>query len=361
MARLLLLLHHISLSSRTARQELPRRTAFYSLLLVLCALPLAAQSSRGDIKIFIPRPVSNPGIFAQQDFFAEQFKMEIAAANYTVTDKRGEADYNINLTVDDNEYYGQPDEKQYMLTLVLTRTADNKDIVQFSWPFTEMTEMYQWNLYLVYQAMANVPLTKEIDEQTKTIIEREKLVGQQIDDRWRNQWLYLNVNAGIDLIYYLRNQDGKLQTGAFMPALLAGLEWHCLNFLSLELDVKPRFLSMNEITLSGALTARLVLKFGTMMLEPYGGGEYAYSFSTPVPPFSLLAGLQVGTRGAATSAWVLDFGFTQNLTGAYKSDINGEEYGLTRFHILLGYKFGFKDRKPVIKEEPPAGTAAGAQ
>jgi hypothetical protein len=341
-------------------QELLRRTAFYVLLFVLCSFPLAAQSSRGDIKIFIPRPVSHPGIYTQEDFFAEQFKMEISAANYTITDKRGEADYTVNLTIDDNEYYGQPDEKQYMLTLVLTRTADSKDIVQFSWPFTEMTEMYQWNLYLVYQAMANVPLTKEVDELTKTIIERERTVGPKIDDRWRNQWVYLNVGGGLDLVYYLRSQDGRLQTGSFMPALIAGVEWHCLDFLSAELDIKPRFLAMNEMSLSAALTARIVLKFGTMMLELYGGGEYAYGFTNPLPPFSAVAGLQTGTRGGATSAWVLDFGFTQNLTGSYKAS-NGENYGLTRFHILLGYKFGFKDRKPVEKEELSADSNAGGQ
>jgi hypothetical protein len=350
-----------------ARRELPGRVVFYPLLLVLCAIPLAAQASRGDIKIFIPRPVSRPGIYAQQDFFAEQFKMEITAANYTITDKRDEADYTVGLTVDGNEYYGQPDEKQYILTLVLTRTADNKDIVQFSWPFTEMTEMYQWNLYLVYQAMANVPLVKEIDEPTKTIIERERLVGPQIDDRWRNQWVYVNVGAGMDMIYFLIRDGenaGKLQTGSFMPTLLAGVEWHCLDFFSAELDVKPRFIKIKEMSLSAALTARVVFKFGVMMLELYGGGEYALGLSRSVPAFSVLAGLQVGTRGATRSAWVLDFGFTRNLTGAYDG-YNGNEfagsYGLTRFHILLGYKFGFKDRKPVGKEEPPAGTAAGAQ
>jgi hypothetical protein len=148
--------------------------ALCCVLPALClARPLFAQTSRSDVKIFIPRPESKPGIREQEDFFAEQFKMEITAAGYTITDNRAEADYLIQLIVENNEYWGEPGEKQFSLYLLLIRAHDNTEMVRYSWPFTEMTEMYSWNLYLVYQAMALVPMTKETDDPARVIVEKE--------------------------------------------------------------------------------------------------------------------------------------------------------------------------------------------
>jgi hypothetical protein len=49
------------------------------------AAVLFAQSTRGDIKIFIPRPISNTGINEQQDFFAEQFNLSHDRSHDTMT------------------------------------------------------------------------------------------------------------------------------------------------------------------------------------------------------------------------------------------------------------------------------------
>jgi hypothetical protein len=327
--------------------------------------PLLAQSSRGDIKIFIPRPVSNPGIFAQQDFFAEQFKMEITAANYTVTDRRDEADYLVQLTVDDNEYYGEPDEKQYILTLALTRTEDGKEIVRFAWPFTDMTEMYQWNLYLVYQAMANVPLTKEVEAPTRIIVERE--VEALLDDHWRNKWLYLYIAAGLEPGVMIDSSRAGAY-GFLMPAMVVGMELQFLNFMSAELDLMPaRFTSDGKqqlYTPAAALLLKGIWKPGVVfMVEPYAGIEASLAIppGPEVPPLSMRAGLQYSIRMGSWTAVTVDAGVSYNVMGEFAHG-DGSRYNLLRISLCGGVKLGFKDRPAKgAKNTPDAATANGAK
>jgi hypothetical protein len=337
-----------------------------AFFILLCAafsrFPLSAQTSRTDIKIFIPRPESRPRIYEQQDFFAEQFKMEISAANYTITDNRNEADYLVRLIIDNNEYYGQPGEKQYILTLVLVRTEDNKDIVQFAWPFTELTEMYQWNLYLVYQAMANVPMTKETGSPTKTIIERETNTitqtgggdgagGAGRDDRWRNKWMYLNFSVGADMAYMVRSGSVLTDQGMVAPMAFVGVEVQFLGWMSIELDAaKVRLLHDTKqyyITISPSASLKWVFKLADFaMLEPYAGAEYSIAVAgISVPWLSVAGGIQAGVRGGDRGAIIVDFNVAYSLLGSWRLASGEREYGAARFTFSAGYKLGFWDRK----------------
>jgi hypothetical protein len=321
------------------------------LLLAAAGGGIFAQSSRADVKIFIPRPESRPRIYAQQDFFAEQFKMEISAAMYTVTDNQAEADYLIMLTIDDNPYWGEPGEKQYSLTLALVRASDRSEVVRFSWPFTDMTEMYQWNLYLVYQAMANVPFVKQVDDPTKTIIEREVSRTASKDDRWRNKWLYIKLVGGADLTYFLRPGGMTTDRGMVMPTLIFGAELHFLPVLSFELDARARFLhdgAQYLITPSADALLKCVFKMSDyIMLEPFGGAEYSIEplNGSAIPWLSVLAGVQFGFRAGTHGAVVLDFDVTYNLLGKHMLQNDRTEYNTVKFGLAVGYKFGFFDRK----------------
>jgi hypothetical protein len=333
--------------------------AVFSLLFLLAVLfPLSAQNSRSDIKVFIARPVSSPGITEQEDFFAEQFKMEIGAANYTVTDNRDEADYLILLTVDNNDYWGQPDEKRYILALALVRTADNKEIVQFAWPFTEMSEMYQWNLYLVYQALANVPMTRETNDHAQTVVEREQVFvgGDGVvvagrDEHWRNKWLYLNFCVGADMAYLVREGSVLTDQGMIVPVGFLGAEIQFLDTLSVELDaVKVRLLHDTEkyiVTLCPAAVLKWVFKPDDYaMIEPYAGAEYAIALSGEnVPQLSVLGGAQFGFRGGSRGAFVIDLGICYSLKGTMRLPEGTREHGLMRVTFSIGYKLGFWDRK----------------
>jgi hypothetical protein len=329
------------------------RLALSALLFALFPrFPLAAQN-RTDVKIFIPRPLANTGINKQQDFFAEQFKMEISAANYTVTDGQDEADYLIQLTIDDNEYWGEPDEKQFILTLALIRAEGSAEIVRFSWPFTEMIEMYQWNLYLVYQAMANVPMTKEVDEPVKTIVEREIRTEAPAarDDRWRNKWLYVNFSAGADMVYLVRTGSVLTDQGLVAPIGFVGAEIQFLDMMALELDaLKVRLLHDTNryvITLNSSALLKWVFKPDDFaMIEPYAGAEYSFAVTgEKLPWLSVLAGVQAGVRGGERGSAIIDFGVSYSLLGSWHLASGEREYGVMRFVFSAGYKFGFWDRK----------------
>jgi hypothetical protein len=335
-----------------------RSIVLFSLLFAVSSL-LSAQSSRGDIKVFIPRPISNTGINEQQDFFAEQFKMEISAANYTITDKRDEADYLVQLTADNNVYYGEPDEKRYVVTLALVRTEDNKEIVRFSWPFTEMTEMYQWNLYLVYQAMANVPLTKDIDDPSRIIVERE-IERALASERWRDQWLYAVFGGSLDAGFLVPVGGMAIKSGMVMATALAGIEFQFLDFMSLELDpLKVRMVGDGEkrfVSLAFPLLLKAALKFSAVMLEPYAGAEAAFGLGGRMPLLSGIWGVQLGFRCSDRSALLLDFNATAGLVAPFEL-ANGESCSIVRFSFGAGWKIGRLDRK---KRTPPASSTGSA-
>ena len=154
------------------------------LLLVLVAASAFAQS-REDTLIHVLPVTGTP---EQATYFKQNFDMEIAAANYTITQNAGEADYLFQLSVSPNMVLyddgtmdlAPPDEPQNILTVTLIRGEDNEEIVSFSFPFTDLEEMYEHNLALVYGAMANVPITRLGD-----------VVVVDESDLWRNKWLYI--------------------------------------------------------------------------------------------------------------------------------------------------------------------------
>jgi hypothetical protein len=312
--------------------------------ILLCALLILLSSAawaqdRSKISVYIPMPEG--GTNEQREYFYNSFKMELVGANYPLAPTREKSAYTLLLTINDSPYFkshaDRVDESlmPYELMLRLVRSENNNEIVMMSFFFDTPESMNGWNLYLLYNLLANA----WADDDTA--------LNQMLNDRWRNQTLYLPVCAGVDFGYYLRRDDGKIQTGIVAPALLAGVEWQFFDFFSAELDVKPRFMEDQAPALAASLTGRAVLKFGAVMLELYGGGEFSVGLGISVPWLSVIGGVQAGVRAAPQSAWILDYGFTRNFVDSYNA-ANGTGYDLIRFHTLAGIKFGFKDRKPLI-------------
>jgi hypothetical protein len=323
-----------------------------SLLLSLCCSALYAQD-RSKLSVYVPLPEG--GTAQQKEYFQTNFKMELIGANYPSTETRAESAYTLLLTIQDNPDFvptaatdgvtswDDNQLKPFELGIKLVHSDNDEEVVSFSFLFDTIESMNEWNLYLLYQALANAYVGDGAPPPP----------APEADDRWRNQTFYLNIGAGADLGFFLRSSNGQIDTGIVVPALLLGLEWHILNFLSVELDVKPRLMENYAITAAAALTARAVFKPSTVMLELYGGLEYAYALDISVPPLSMLAGFQLGFQGAPRSAWVLDIGFTRYITGTVHAT-NGKDYSLSRIHLLAGFKFGFRDRKAKNKEPEAA-------
>jgi hypothetical protein len=296
--------------------------------------------------VYVPMP--SGGTAGQRGYFHDNFRMELIGANYPSVETAEESVFTLAMEIVDNPDFDATiqagdENKRYMLNIQLQWSSDNSEIVRYSFYFNDTESMADWNLYLLYQAMANAPMPE--DEAPETVV-----VTAPLDDRWRNQTLYLNLNAGLGMSFFIRPGDSKVETGSLMPFVMAGLEWHLLDFLSLELDpVKPRLMKNDDnylITLSGSLAVKGVLKLGATMLEPYAGMEGTMSLNnSPVPLLSALGGIQLGVRGAPQSAWVIDIGATKNVLGTFQGT-NGDNYNMLTVHLLAGFKFGFIDRKP---------------
>ncbi|MDR2376937.1 MAG: hypothetical protein LBD96_10940, partial [Treponema sp.] len=127
-------------------------------VMFLCSAMMLFAQSRDDVTVYVA-PVTG-GIPEQQMFFAENFKMELMGANYAVVENQVDSDYTMNLSISQEieasyeDEYGRMLAEQIIniLTVSLLSTEDAREILQFSWAFETLEEMYEWNLHLIYQA-----------------------------------------------------------------------------------------------------------------------------------------------------------------------------------------------------------------
>lgn len=313
-------------------------------LALLGAVCAAQAQSRSKTRIYVP-PVQG-GTPEQQKFFQEQFQEEIRGAGYSVADSKDDSDYTVQLSVQPNpEYSSGGTAERYILLLQFLESQTGEEMAQFDFPFTALETMYEWNLYLLYKAVALIP-----DNPDAAGAAAPPPAAPEIDNRWRAKRLYLNFGLGVDLAYFMKPDTAVTTQGMVMPAVLAGVELHLLDFFSLEADpVKIRFLHDGDqyiVTPGFALLFKGVLKLSDyIMFEPYAGAEYSIPLfsEAEIPALSVLAGAQFGLRSGSREAFTLDIGVTYSMMGHLKL-ITGTSSGVLKFGLLLGWKIGFIDR-----------------
>jgi hypothetical protein len=322
---------------------------------------------REDILVHVLPVTGTP---EQANFFKENFEMEITGGGYTITQNPADADYLFQLNVRPNmivyedgaEEQAPADEGLFLLHLTLIRAEDSTDIVSFSFPFTELNEMYDFNLKLVYEAMANVPITRLGDIE---IIDES--------DAWRNKWIYLRASGDFIIsVYELRSRvpiynnskpdDPPVeilnnQIGTF-PGITVGLELQFLNFMSIEAAFVARFGEpYNDAAFIPGL--QLQLKFPIKlakhyMLEPYiAGGANANTSDAAweFPRWDAGGGFQFGIKAGDRGALVIDASYMYSFTPVAMKNPKGDSYNPDRIeytrHVIsigIGYKIGFFDR-----------------
>ncbi|GHV95141.1 hypothetical protein AGMMS50293_14610 [Spirochaetia bacterium] len=316
------------------------------LLFLLCATSCCFSQMRNAIRVYIP-PVSG-GNPEQQKYFFDNFKMELSSAGYGVVDTQAESNYMMQFTIQSNDAFGSdPDEKQYEVKLALLNSSDNSEVVEFTFPFTGLDEMNDWNQYLMYRAMANIPL--DVLEENSRLMD-EQAPAAAIPDLWRNKWMYVSFALGGDMIFFVNQNTLSAAQGMVMPGVALGYELQFLNFLSVQAAGKFRALHDGEsykpvLAFDAALKG--VVKPGNyMMLEPYFGAEYTMSLSpgTQIPWLSVLAGTQVGFRGIKRDAFFIDLSMAYSLLGEFTL-VTENTHGTLIFGLLFGWKLGFLDRK----------------
>ena len=342
-----------------------------ALFLLFTAGFVYAQT-RGDTIIYIPMPTG--GTATEQSYFKENFEMETIAAGYVTTENPNEADYILRLEVkpnmvlydDGTEEQAPPDEPQNLLELRLLEAADESEVVMFNFPFTEVEEMYEYNLYLLYQAMANVPLTK--------------LTSLPDPDHWRNKWLYIRGSVDYSISNYQADvkdteNNWKSETPTTsggdpltpelarsttpMIGATLGLEYQFLNWMSAEGDFKFVFGDPEEPTL--VPTVGLDLKFPLkpsrhFMLEPYVGIDIPMFTGTTVKNTStfiaLGGGFQFGVKGGNMGAFFVNTEFMYTLGKVTtQTSYRRAEWERWVLGFGIGYKIGFFNRNK-DPEEP---------
>jgi hypothetical protein len=332
------------------------RAAVLVLLLLRLAAHAGAQT-RSRMSVYIPMP--SGGTAAQRAYFQEAFKTELIGANYPSAETKEASAFSLQLDIQDSPYFDpslqvDDDNPRYMLGITLERSNDSVELVSFSFPFNDTESMTNWNLFLLYQAMANASMPEDEAEAAAPVI-----ILPPADD-WRNKLLYISAGLGLDMGYYLRPGTYITDLGYTLPLAAVGLEWHFHNYLSLEAVLNARFVHNREdylFTPGAAALLKGVLKPGAVMLEPYGGAEYnlAVPLSTPIPWLSVVGGLQAGVRGGARTAFTLDFRVSNSLLGSMTLPPDDEPYSTLKFSILAGFKIGFRDsNKPPPEPEPAA-------
>jgi hypothetical protein len=340
------------------------------LALFTLALPAFAES-REDIQVYIAPVVASPD---QASYFRENFTTETIGAGYIVTQDAKEADYTLNLEVKPNLILyddgtieqAPPDEKQYILHITLMENEDNSEVVAFSFAFTSTDEMYDFNLYLIYEAMANVPMTK-------------LGAGTVITDHWRNKWLYLRASFDYPITFYQLKEpnvlmgdgphnpvlplDNKISP---FPAVTIGLELQYLNWLSTELSFNLSFADPFGTSFIPAI--QIEQKFPikpsrNFMIEPYAAVSFPVATtinSIQFPKVGIGGGVQLGVRGGEMGAFFVDVNYIHFLGDVIVKNPWVEHYpnpdriSYTRFVIGLGigYKIGFFNRNKDVAANP---------
>jgi hypothetical protein len=322
-------------------------------LLVLVSPVLHAQT-RNDTTVYVAPTVG--GNTTEQIFFNDNMKSEVRGANYLVVDSKQEADYTVNLSITREEDYDDPTVMVSVLNLSLIRNEDSYEVVQFSWEYYEVEEMYNWNLYLVYQAMANVPMTKVFDAPHT--------------DHWRNKWLYVSPQVNYTFhAYYFEGSTGL--SWDFNAATPIGgavdVELHFLNWMSVETGMELSFETFPKSAIykqtdkaktePGDFSATTVLfpllikfvwkPYLHFMVEPYAGVGLNMGINRDnliIPFLSVLGGAQWAVKLGERGGIYLDTRFGWDLGNGQipgNIDVTFHRYTIT---VGLGYKIGFFNR-----------------
>jgi len=370
--------------------KIMRPLAAFLFLAAASAFP----QSRDDVRIYFPPVV---GSAEQAEFFHKNFSMETAAAGYAVTENENEADYSMKLTVkpnmivfdDGTEEPAPPDEDQFILLINLMRNSDGVEIVSLSFGFSEMDEMYKHNLSLIYQAMANVPMTKALGGETPSDKTPASEAASAVpapaeDDMWRNKWVYVRASLNFPISYYQAKSDG-LYNGAGiydpaslvpnsdppeynrysrlehkilpMPGATIGVEVQFMDWMSAELIFDAKF--QDPVGYAFIPGLGLQIKFplkpsGHFMLEPYAAVAASINtadHSVSYPLIAAGAGAQLGVKGVNMGAFFFDINFLYSIGDA---QTNNPDEVMTQPEVLhwnhfviglgLGYKIGFINR-----------------
>ena len=329
------------------------------ITLLLLALSFAVAQTREDIRVYIPPVLAQDPYHSR--FFQENFAMELRGAGYTGAGSYADCDYILNLEVkpnmilydDGTSEQASIDEKQFVLLISLVRNADKIEVVCFSYLFDTTDEMHEFNLYLLYAAMANVPISR---------------ITTVTDDNWRNKWFYIRFSFDYPITFYqllsinyLYGPDpGNPGTNIFRPidhrispypAATIGIELQYLNWMSVEFNFNLSFSDpmSNAFIPAIQIEQKFPIKPSNhFMLEPYAAISFPLNTSIRAlhfPRMGVGGGFQLGVKAGSSGAVFVDVNCLYFLGDVIMRNedaiyINPHEIHYSRY--VIGFGIGFK-------------------
>jgi hypothetical protein len=330
-----------------------------AVLVVLLPAGNAAAQSRGGFVIFVAPPTG--GLPEEQEFFYQNMTMELLGANYGVTEIMEEADYTLSIILGDTVNEEDPSEPLYNITMVLTDNRNGNEMIRLGWDYRYREEMYQWNLYLIYQAMANLP-----------IMNRDPEAFGETGFLWEKK-LYLGLRAGFLANFFsvrktMNYEAGQSQAFGFEAALVVeGRPFRLFGFQGEAVFAVDAFNAGTQKTLDNQyvyssnsftsfslmfpLLIKLPLNIGKFILSFYGGVYCVLTLGMEggesqnmkmAPPVGLIMGADLGFR-AGPGEFFMDLRYGADL-GATGTGNEGVSYTRQRGGISVGYKIGLWNR-----------------
>jgi hypothetical protein len=360
---------------------------FVSFMIII-RIPLSAQE-RSDTGIYIA-PTTG-GTLSERQFFDDNIPMEIHGANYGVVYTPQESDYIITMRISEDEDYDNPGGILKVFTISVIRTATNVAVVEYSWDYREIEEMYNWNLFLVYNALANITLTNPDITAPPPVT---------VPPPWRNNWLYLGFRAAPALTRYLYlttvDYPGDNSAGFGAEAGITA-EFHPFRFLSFQFDavlsydgftalriVSPegnsrKYISddFTGLSLMIPFLLKVPLPFEKSILSLYAGPYYTM-FIGPLTkisgdttasekssvykasPLGVTAGMEIGFPAGPGELFV-DLRYSRDFGETFIHKSIGPRYTQDRLTLSLGYRFGLFKRTPRVPPSPENPDPAGEE
>jgi hypothetical protein len=314
------------------------------------------------VRIYIaPMETGSP---EEREYFMTNMKMEFVGASYEVVDALEDSDYNVVLSVSQQEPWedtqaegGNSEPPGNTVTLTLLDTKTKRELITLSWDYQQVSDMDMWNLYLITQAMANAPIAK-IPAGTRTAESPAKPVPDL-----RNKLLW----AGIEIpLGYTYPDDGP-----YISPLLA-VEYNFLSFLGVsagagcqvlfplvidKYDYYMTYYHAVQYSFFTQLLFRFLISSEDYLVIPYIGAEWKLGTLDLLPKHALQETDPVWYIPAITGTGGIDFRLSAgpgalDLGIRVSCDIYGFDKRGLSVGFTVGYKFGFltRTKRDPVKE-----------
>jgi len=358
------------------------KKALFLLSLPFLALYLHAQEiEMPNRNIFIE---GTAAVSSHRTFFMDNFKMEATSLGFNVVNSREEAGYTF-------KYDAVRDGNDYMLLINLILNEEDREIVSFGWPYSDINEMYEYNQFVFFKAVVLIP---GIDEGELRALMDQAVKQAAPDIRWRNKLVYLRASFDFPITFYQLLPEGLISgkgayDGSFdnptrtapldnkamaLPGITLGIEVQPLSFLSIEPKISINLEHLNDIDyliFAAGINVKYQLKLkSNVLLSPYGSFTYpiflfeddaaepnwfngAKKVFVSFPTFGIGGGVQLNMKAGSSGAFFIDINYmfyigeagVHNYLGALYPNPDPIKYQRTVIGIGVGYKFGLFDRK----------------